>query len=61
MKAPLFSRFNGYCERHSYKPKSVLSVICVLILIILALGYFSLQSTNVSSKATSCEISPYIS
>lgn len=53
MKAPLFSRFNGYCERHSYKPKSVLSVICILVLVILALGYFSLQSTNVSSKATS--------
>ena len=53
MKKQLFSRFCGYCEKHSYKPRTVLSMIFILVLIIVILGYFSFQPTKTVSKATS--------
>ena len=46
------SRFRRYCERHAYRPRSLLSFVVIIVLVIAALGYFSAQGTGVFSKVT---------
>ena len=46
------SRFRRYCERHAYRPRSLLSCVVIIVLVIAALGYFSAQGTGVFSKVT---------
>ena len=51
-KTPV-NRFKRYCERHSFRPVSVLSFLLTIVLVIALLGFFSLQKTGNESKTTS--------
>ena len=51
-KTPV-NRFKRYCERHSFRPVSVLSFLLAIVLVIALLGFFSLQKTGNESKTTS--------
>lgn len=53
MKKELKQHFLQYCEKHSYKPKSVVAFFAIIVLVFVLLGVMSLQSTRTFSKATS--------
>jgi len=46
------NKFTAYCERHSFKPKFLLSFVAVLLVVVIGLGLFSLQRTKFFSKPT---------
>lgn len=46
------NKFTAYCERHSFKPKSLLSFVAILLVVVIGLGLFSFQRTKFFSKPT---------
>ena len=46
-------RFISYCERHSYKPRSIITFVAVLLLVIIGIGIISNQNARYFSKPTS--------
>lgn len=46
------SRFRIYCERHAYRPRSVVFFVLLLVAALAALGVFGLQQTGFISKTT---------
>lgn len=46
------NKFTAYCERHSFQPKSLLSFVAILLVVVIGLGFFSLQRTKFFSKPT---------
>ena len=46
-------KFRQYCNRHSFHPRSVISFILIIIIIVAGLGIFTLQSTKNVTKTTS--------
>lgn len=49
-------RFRRYCERHAFRPRSVLCFAAVLLLCLTALGFFSLNGTRFFSKTTALSL-----
>lgn len=47
------NRFKQYCNRHAYRPRSVLAFVVIIVLILACLGFFTVQSTKNTSKTTS--------
>lgn len=48
--------FIAYCKRHSYKPRNVIIFAAVIVLIIVALGVFTLQKSAGISKTTTLSL-----
>ena len=46
-------RFRQYCEKHSFRPRSVILFALIIVLIVAGLAFFSLQKTANVSKTTS--------
>jgi len=46
------NKFTDYCERHSFKPKSLLSFVAILLVVVIGLGLLSFQRTKFFSKPT---------
>ena len=46
------NKFTAYCERHSFQPKSLLSFVAILLVVVIGLGFFSLQRTKFFSQPT---------
>ena len=46
-------KFRQYCARPAYRPRSVLSFVVILLVILAGLGFFTAQSTRNVSKTTS--------
>lgn len=47
------SKFRRYCDRHAFRPRSVVLFILLIILVASGLGFFTMQSTKNVSKTTS--------
>ena len=45
-------RFRRFCERHSFRPRSVVIFSIVLVLVVAALGFFSLHGRIIQAKTT---------
>ena len=50
------SRFVRYCRKHSYRPLPVAAFFVILVLVIAALGFFSLQGTRTASKTSALSL-----
>ena len=46
-------KFTSYCEKHSFKPTSLLSFVSILLVVIIGLGLFSFQRVRFFSRPTS--------
>lgn len=46
------NRFKTYCEKHSFRPRSVVLFAFIIVFIVGALAFFSLQKTTTVSKTT---------
>lgn len=46
------NRFKAYCEKHSFQPRSVMLFALIIVIIVGALAFFSLQKTTTVSKTT---------
>lgn len=46
------NRFKTYCEKHSFRPRSVMLFALIIVIIVGALAFFSLQKTTTVSKTT---------
>ena len=46
------NRFKTYCEKHSFRPRSVVLFAFIIVIIVGALAFFSLQKTTTVSKTT---------
>jgi len=55
-KSKISSKFITYCKKHSYKPRNVIVFAAVIVLVVIALGVFSLKKTNNVSKTTALSL-----
>jgi len=46
-------KYTAYCEKHSFKPKSLLSFVVILLVVVIGLGFLSFKRTIYFSKPTS--------
>lgn len=51
-KKDYFKRFKEYCQRHSFRPRSVVIFAIAIIAIVVILAVFSFQKTETKSKTT---------